>query len=154
MFTVSQIFSGKWARISAECLNSSLSWVVFLFLDFLDTVFCVIFGVLDAFMEGKASRCYCENMKERGSNENGEMSETLYGNERKNIFREIGFLGFLRKWDKSRKRSGRVEVKPTTRWSDCSCESCVSWLNHGDDQKLHFVVMEPPIGTFFFPCTH
>ena len=142
IFTVPQIFSGKWARISAEWLHSGLNWVVFLFLDFLDTLFCVLFRVLDEFMEGKASRCYCENM-----GEDGEMSETLYGKERKNIFREMGFLGFMRKWENSEKIGGRVEeAKRTTRWSDCECESCVSWLNDGNDQKLHVVVMETSEG--------
>ncbi|RVW34883.1 putative lysophospholipase BODYGUARD 5 [Vitis vinifera] len=143
MFTVSQILSGKWARISAESFISVLSWVVFLFLDFLDTVFCIFFRVLDEFMEGKASRCYCESKKEKGSNEEGEVSETLYGNERENIFREMGFLRFPGKWENAKKRVSRVEAK-MTRWSDCGCESCVSWLNNGDDQKLHVVVMEPP----------
>ena len=156
MFTVSQILSGKWARISAESFISVLSWVVFLFLDFLDTVFCIFFRVLDEFMEGKASRCYCESKEEKDSNEEGEVSETLYGNERKNIFREMGFLRFPGKWENAKKGVSRVEAK-MTRWSDCGCESCVSWLNNGDDQKLHVVVMEPPKGIlrkFIFPVVN
>ncbi|KAI9093694.1 hypothetical protein K1719_027143 [Acacia pycnantha] len=31
-------------------------------------------------------------------------------------------------------------------WSDCGCESCLSWVSDGD-HKLHFVVNEPPIAT-------
>ncbi|CAN1768517.1 Probable lysophospholipase BODYGUARD 4 [Linum perenne] len=30
------------------------------------------------------------------------------------------------------------------RWSDCGCESCVSWTKDGGTQKLHVVVREPP----------
>jgi hypothetical protein len=31
------------------------------------------------------------------------------------------------------------------RWSDCGCESCVSWMNNGDE-KLHVIVREPSKG--------
>lgn len=32
------------------------------------------------------------------------------------------------------------------RWSDCGCDSCLSWVNDGSEYKLHFVVKEPLLG--------
>ncbi|KAK9289350.1 hypothetical protein L1049_009108 [Liquidambar formosana] len=147
MITISEIFSRKWTRKAAGILLSALSLIVFLFLDFLDTVFCILYGFLDEFFEGNASQCYCKNREEQGRTTasgvgEGEVSETLYG--RKNIFREMGFLGLLRKRKDDKKRGGGVVVN---RWSDCGCDSCVSWQSNGD-QKLHVVVREPAEATY------
>jgi hypothetical protein len=141
---VPAVFSGKWLGESAGKLMSVVSVVVFLLLDFLDTLFCILYGILDEYFEGDASPCYCGERRRdlihdgEGKLE-GEMSETLY--ERKNVFREMGFLGFARKRKDSKKRGG-VEVN---RWSDCGCESCVSWMKNGD-QKLYVIVREPSKG--------
>ena len=59
-----------------------------------------------------------------------QVSETLYG--RRNVFREMGLLGIPRKLGKI---GGGVVGN---RWSDCGCESCVSWTSNGD-QRLHVV---------------
>ncbi|XP_059428065.1 probable lysophospholipase BODYGUARD 4 isoform X2 [Corylus avellana] len=139
---VPAVFSGKWLGESAGKLMSVVSVVVFLVLDFLDTLFCILYGILDEYFEGDASPCYCgkrrrELIHDGEGKLEGEMSETLYA--RKNVFREMGFLGFPRKRKDSKKRGGGVEVN---RWSECGCESCVSWMKKGD-QKLHVIVREP-----------
>lgn len=60
----------------------------------------------------------------------------------------MGFLRFPRKWDDS-KKTGIVDhevMKNSHRWSDCGCESCVSWMNNcvqDDEQKLHVQIKEP-----------
>ncbi|XP_062166082.1 probable lysophospholipase BODYGUARD 4 isoform X3 [Alnus glutinosa] len=87
-----------------------------------------------------ASPCYCGKRirRELIHDGEGEMSETLYT--RKNVFREMGFPGFATKRKDSINRSGGGVV--VNRWSDCGCESCVSWMNNGDE-KLHVIVREP-----------
>ncbi|XP_027351510.1 probable lysophospholipase BODYGUARD 5 isoform X2 [Abrus precatorius] len=69
------------------------------------------------------------------------VSDSLY--ERKNIFREMGFLQFGRKREDSNRKYGRDGEKSVKSWSDCGCESCLSWVNDESDYKLHFVVKEP-----------
>ncbi|KAF7135126.1 hypothetical protein RHSIM_Rhsim08G0193100 [Rhododendron simsii] len=136
---VSPIFSGK----TAEFLVSAMSSIVFLFLDFLDILLCVFFKIVDEIFEGNDGPCYCHNRGEgragaidkRGS----EVSETLYG--RENVFREMGSVRFPRKSEGFVKNGGGNGIVGN-RWSDCGCESCVSWMSIGD-QRLHVVVKEP-----------
>ncbi|XP_022719650.1 probable lysophospholipase BODYGUARD 4 [Durio zibethinus] len=127
-----------------------ITFLVFLSLDFLATVLCVIYKLLDELFDGKGSPCYCENKGEKNGEccgeEIKELSETLNG--RKNVFREMGFLGFARKCEYEKKNDddgGRKEL--VHRWSDCGCESLVSWMKK-DDQKLHVFVKELPQGKF------
>ncbi|OIT27657.1 PREDICTED: probable lysophospholipase BODYGUARD 4 [Nicotiana attenuata] len=138
MLKISASFSRKWLQTFKENLISSMSAVVFFFLDFLDVVFCVFFRLVDEFLEGKRSQCYCSVKKEEektvidGENE---LSESLY--ERRNVFREMGFLGNC-----SRKKEWR-KVNENVRWSDCGCKSCVSWMSNEAELKLYVVVKEP-----------
>lgn len=107
----------------------------------MDTVLCVLYNWLDRFIEGQeTSSCYCqkrEGKKDGEEEEECELSETLFG--RKNVFREMSFLGFGRKWEAFHRRDGGKEVN---RWSDCGCETCVSWMNDGE-RKLRVFVQEP-----------
>ncbi|OVA03916.1 Alpha/beta hydrolase fold-1 [Macleaya cordata] len=94
--------------------------------------------------------CHCENRGAQGRSVNGdddvdgevELSETLY--QRKNIFRDMGY--FLNKLI-TKERQGSNSMKKyrlmvKNRWSDCKCDSCLSWQKI-QDQKLHVVVKEP-----------
>ncbi|PPR84233.1 hypothetical protein GOBAR_AA36480 [Gossypium barbadense] len=147
-----EILAGKWTRKCGRTLFNSFTCVVFLFLDFLDAVLCVVFKLVDEFFEGNAcSPCYCGKAGDKnGENKETEMlSESLYG--RKYMLRNTGFLGFARKWRIYRKkkddRDGSVnEGLMVNRWSDCGCQSCVSWMKKGYDQKLHVVVKNLPQG--------
>ncbi|TYG37201.1 hypothetical protein E1A91_D13G118700v1 [Gossypium mustelinum] len=142
--------AGKWTRKSGRTLFDSITCVVFLFLDFLDAVLCVVFKLVDEFFEGNAcTPCYCGKAGDKnGENKETEMlSESLYG--RKYMLRNMGFLGFARKWRIYRKkkddRDGSVnEGLMVNRWSDCGCQSCVSWMKKEYDQKLHVVVKNLP----------
>ncbi|PWA99240.1 alpha/beta-Hydrolases superfamily protein [Artemisia annua] len=141
-------FYGKlWLRKTAEMINTIMSHVVFLILDLLDFLMCIFFRYVDSFLEGKPTTCYC------GGSQNGTttkdydernigVSDTLFG--RKNVFRKI--LGWKFN-DEGSKKSGSGDLVKTkkTRWSDCGCESCVSWMNIGGDLKLHVDVQEPSI---------
>ncbi|GFZ09395.1 alpha/beta-Hydrolases superfamily protein [Actinidia rufa] len=143
---VSPVFSGKWPRKTADFLVSAISRIVFLFLDFLDIVLCFFYRFVDEFFEGKANPCYCHNREEQGKGlgdeRESEVSETLYG--RRNVFREMGLFRIPRKLEGLVKIGGGIVGN---RWSDCSCESCVSWTSDGD-QRLHVVVREPSRATF------
>ncbi|KAL5834903.1 hypothetical protein ACOSQ4_014400 [Xanthoceras sorbifolium] len=135
-------FPGIWARKCATNVHAFLSSIIFLFLDFIDTLLCFIYRYLDEFFEGKAPHCYCKKRREQVGEEEIELSETLYG--RKSVFRR--FLGFTRKWKECEKTGG---VQRKNRWSDCGCESCVSWMKN-DEKKLHVVVREPSQGNDTF----
>lgn len=136
MQKISVNFSQKWLQILSEILISSASAVVFLFLDLLDAIFCVFFKLIDEFFEGKSSGCYCsienEEEEEEKSDSDNELSNTLY--KRRNLFRGIGFR---------RNVTSRRKLNENVRWSDCSCENCVSWMsNIAGELKLHVVVKE------------
>ncbi|PKI58900.1 hypothetical protein CRG98_020646, partial [Punica granatum] len=151
---------GQWGRKSAEALFCALNFIVFLFLDAVECVLCPVYRFLDSFFEGEASPCYCATQggeSSRGVNgeegeEEGELSESLY--RRENIFREMWFLAFGRKrasfGQEKRLVNGNGGSKGTpVRWSDCGCETCVSWMSN-TEQKLHVVVKEPS-GESVFP---
>lgn len=139
-------------------LVSALNFIVFLVFDFLDTFLCVVCRYIDELFEGQASSCYCTDKEEQQARRNGDgqegeelsLSETLY--ERKNVFRKMGFLGFVKKWRKSKSENPGKVKNLKNRWSDCGCQSCVSWTNDAA-QKLHFVIGEPETssqGIFIF----
>ncbi|GAB4834941.1 hypothetical protein Ancab_033207 [Ancistrocladus abbreviatus] len=136
----------KWSQRAAGILLSALSFIVFKLLDFLDAILCIFYAFLDELLEGNASQCYCHGRDESSSsNSNGNvaggedaLSESLYG--RKNVFRGIGLLSLGRKWEESRKKEGNLR---RNRWSDCGCESCLSWMKENGYLKLHVVVQEP-----------
>ncbi|KAF3565427.1 hypothetical protein DY000_02018718 [Brassica cretica] len=128
------ISTKKWARQSGTAIHAALSLLVFFFLDLTDAILCVVYVLLDEILEGKSQSCYC-NASPHTTGEN-EVSETLF--KRRNVFREMGFLGFARKF----KLSGRmVKSEKTHRWSDCGCLTCNSWMKN-EDGNLHVVVKD------------
>ncbi|CAL0323375.1 unnamed protein product [Lupinus luteus] len=133
--------SPKWLNNSVQVLISITCFLVFLIFDLLDAVFCVIFRYLDEHIEGEASPCCCGGKKEKNlrDDEDDGVSDSLY--KRKSIFREMGFLQFERK---RQSLNRKCSERPMNLWSDCGCDSCLSWVNEGD-YKLHFVVKEPLI---------
>ncbi|KAK6232730.1 hypothetical protein SCA6_002803 [Theobroma cacao] len=151
-------FLRNWTRKCTKNLLSAPNFVVFSYLDFLDSVFCVIYKYLDEFFEGKATPCYCITKSEmNGSNGKGSayneeigMSETLHGRKKK-LEELISLLQFVEKLLKQQKgvKSGysfRNQKKAAVhslghRWSDCGCDSCISWMKT-DDHKLYVVVEE------------
>ncbi|KAK1316233.1 hypothetical protein QJS10_CPA05g00641 [Acorus calamus] len=130
----------KWPIKASEALIWALSIAVFFYLDFLDTILCMVYGFLDDHLEERTSPCCCENRAKQGTFEGsdgeGEVSVTLH--ERRNIFRQLG----LSKLRKRREVNGEKGFRTEPRWSDCDCGSCVSWKGN-DEQKLHLVVKEP-----------
>ncbi|XP_022899592.1 probable lysophospholipase BODYGUARD 4 [Olea europaea var. sylvestris] len=139
---ISSVFSTIWLQKIAEFFISITSAIIFFFLDFLDFVMCIFFRFLDEFLEGKPSSCYCKVEQDKRAeileiDEESELSETFHG--RKNVFREMGFLRIPR----MRKDDGKFCAEKRNSWSDCGCESCVSWMNNGSNLKLHVVVKEP-----------
>ncbi|KAK1280124.1 hypothetical protein QJS04_geneDACA015111 [Acorus gramineus] len=130
----------KWPIKASEALIWALSIAVFFYLDFLDTILCMVYGFLDDHLEERTSPCCCENREKQGTFEGsdgeGEVSVTLH--ERRNIFRQLG----LSKLRKRREVNGEKGFRTEPRWSDCDCGSCVSWKGN-DEQKLHLVVKEP-----------
>ncbi|XWS57918.1 hypothetical protein CRYUN_Cryun09bG0214200 [Craigia yunnanensis] len=108
----------------------------------------------------KASPCYCrsKNKSENGSNgksfeshEEIGISETLHGREKK-LKELIVLLEFVEKLLNKKKGVGSAGYNSRNqknaavhrlgnRWSDCGCDSCISWMKT-DDPKLHVVVKE------------
>ncbi|KAL6009649.1 hypothetical protein ACLOJK_000078 [Asimina triloba] len=141
MLRIPTISARNWVNKFTDSFISVVSFFAFAFLDLLDCVFCLFYRWVDGFLEGNVSACYCQSNGEQSKKEVGEkgcgVSETLHG--RKNIFRDMGVLQIRRKTKRSGKNNGSSTV---TRWSDCSCDSCVSW-RWKTEHKLHFVVQEP-----------
>ncbi|KAG2405427.1 lysophospholipase BODYGUARD 4 [Vigna angularis] len=136
--------SPKWLTNCVQSLIFILCCVVFLIFDLLDSVFCVIYGYIDKLIEGEVSPCCCSNwerQKRRMNVTDDDISDSLY--ERRNIFREMGFLRYERKREDSTTNFVKGSARSVNRWSDCGCDSCLSWVNDGSDYKLHFVVKEP-----------
>ncbi|WOL06807.1 putative lysophospholipase BODYGUARD 4 isoform X1 [Canna indica] len=123
-----------------DSLISAISLFVFTFLDLLDLLLCYFYRFLDGILEDNPIPCYCHNRaKQEASDGEDIVSETLC--RRRNLFREMG-LPFL----KAKLDGKQYEGEPCSpRWSDCSCNSCLSWQEKGDE-KLHVVAMEPSQG--------
>lgn len=130
----------KWAEKSGTAIHAALSLIVFFFLDLVDVILCVVYEFVDEILEGKSRGCYCTASSPHNAGEN-ELSETLFG--RKNIFREMGFLGlgFVRKLKLSRKMRKAKIHESVNRWSDCGCQSCNSWTRN-EHGNLHVVVKD------------
>ncbi|RZC79102.1 hypothetical protein C5167_003319 [Papaver somniferum] len=135
----------KLPRIFSKTLVSAISYIVFAFLDLLDIVLCLFYRFIDGVKEGSTHLCYCKNRGTQRKYVNGEneeyteLSETFY--ERKNIFRDMGFFKLTKENEEGLiKKEGSVMVK--NRWSDCKCESCLSWQKF-EDQNLHVAVKQP-----------
>lgn len=141
--------SGKRLAKVAEVLISTISWIVFLFLDFLDVVMCIFFRVVDEFLEEKPSSCYCTKIPEEekkkclveredeDDNSENELSETLRG--RRNFFRDTIMSSA---WKRLGDDNDLMNIN-RIRWSDCGCESCSAWVTDGSNPKLYVVVKEP-----------
>nr|XP_043607662.1 probable lysophospholipase BODYGUARD 4 [Erigeron canadensis] len=134
----------NWPRKIAEFMLYIINSLVFLFLDFLDSIMCIFYKYVDEFLEGKSTPCYCQSqtLTKDFEERNIGISDTLFG--RKNVFRRMRFHGIkVWKFGEASKKTGSEDFRKT-RWSDCGCESCVSWMNNiGGDLKLHVVVKEP-----------
>ncbi|MED6218322.1 hypothetical protein PIB30_025725 [Stylosanthes scabra] len=128
-----------WLSNAAQILNSIICFLVFLIFDLLDAVFCVFFRFLDEYIEGEASPCCCADDGGGRKVKDDGLSESVY--ERKNIFRGMRFLKTRSDSNEECEKTGGSSMK--NRWSDCGCESCLSWMNDDGDYRLHFVVKEP-----------
>lgn len=62
------------------------------------------------------------------------------------MLREIGSVRYAKKPEGLEKSGGgKNGMIVKNRWSDCGCESCVSWMSISD-KRLHVVVQEPSQG--------
>ncbi|KAI4325578.1 hypothetical protein MLD38_030963 [Melastoma candidum] len=129
-------------KFAASLVLSPITTLLFLFLDFLDAVLCLVFRVLDVFLDGAAPPCYCRG---DGSSRNEVLSGSLC--RRRNVFREMGLFRVVGKLIAFRKDGGGDSPGGLTRWSDCRCDSCVSWSWDNAVKRrrrvLHTVVWEP-----------
>ncbi|XP_042064678.1 probable lysophospholipase BODYGUARD 4 [Salvia splendens] len=136
---MSTVSAREWVSRITETLISAASLPVFLLLDILDVIMCLIFRLLDRFLEGTNSSCYCHSDITQPPHSETELSESLHG--RKNIVREmlrlLKFPVFLTK-------NGTAPASRANRWSDCGCESCLSWMNHTQTHSnLHLLLKQP-----------
>ncbi|XP_050220965.1 probable lysophospholipase BODYGUARD 4 [Mercurialis annua] len=140
--TVSHTMSvEKLARKFREFLKNALTFIVFLLLDFLDAILCVVYKCLDKFLEGKSSPCHCGNKDSSITDEEHDvLSDSFFG--RSNVFRKFGSFVFRRKWRNHKTDEKLYDGEVKNKWSDCSCETCLSWLKDGGE-RLHVVVKDP-----------
>lgn len=125
-------------------LISATSLVVFAFLDLLDCVLCQVYRLVDELLEQSPIRCYCCRSGEEVGGLDGEISETL--RERRNLFRGKLSLGLDRGGNGADERG----ESRCGRWSDCGCESCLSWRGEGEEEKLHLVTNLPIQGLYSY----
>ncbi|CAN6479803.1 unnamed protein product [Victoria cruziana] len=137
------------ARQIADSLSSIATIAVFALLDIVDALLCYIYALLDALFEGKAGTavpCYCYENPER-TEQSCRTSETLH--DRGNRWRKLltGAEEFLGLKNRSTGKGGGKEAPVKkgggstakgSRWSDCNCESCISW-ERKDGGQLHVV---------------
>lgn len=150
------VMSGKWTpKAVVIIILPTISWIVFLFLDFLDIILCHFYKLVDEFLEGKACpSCYCMKMEQKETSihedevdRESELSETLHG--RRNLLRALmGSLGISLAPGGWRNGGTFSMRRSSNRWSDCGCDSCVEWMQNSKDLRLHVVVKEPQRGTF------
>lgn len=127
-------------RRFGTAIHTALSLIVFFFFDLIDAILCVVYEFVDEILEGKSRSCYCSAVAPQTTGEN-ECSETLF--RRRNIFREMWFLGFARRFKSKlsrRMRKSKIH-ESVNRWSDCGCQSCNSWTKN-EDENLHVVVKD------------
>lgn len=142
---MSRVSAREWASRITEILISAASLPVFLLLDILDVIMCLIFTLLDRFLDGGNSSCYCHSDITQPPDSETELSESLLHG-RKNIVREmlrlLKFPVFLTK-----KGTAQAQARRANRWSDCGCESCLSWMNQKQTHStLHLLVKQPQRG--------
>ncbi|KAL1195506.1 putative lysophospholipase BODYGUARD 4 [Cardamine amara subsp. amara] len=131
-------FTRKWARESVTAIHAALSLFIFFFFDLSDAILCIVYEFFDYVFEGKSRGCYCTEAALHTTGEN-EFSETLV--RRNNIFREMWFLGFPRKFKLPWKMRKSKIHESVNRWSDCGCQSCNSWTK-SEEGNLHVVVKD------------
>ncbi|XP_072961158.1 probable lysophospholipase BODYGUARD 4 [Typha angustifolia] len=144
MLRVAKLSLQKWPGRALDALNSAISGIVFALLDLLDFILCFFYRFVDGVLEENPIPCYCyHNRGKQGildvEEEEEEVSETLY--ERRNFFRQMDLLSLKERSHGGGEGGGGGKLR-SSRWSDCGCESCVSWQGKGEE-KLHLVVREP-----------
>ncbi|KAI3947450.1 hypothetical protein MKW98_011440 [Papaver atlanticum] len=112
----------------------AISYIVFALFDLLDMFLCLCHSFIDGLKEKNTNPCYCCKRKSvHGESNEDKLSETLY--DRKNIFRDLGFPKLAKESEEEEgSAAGFLMVK--NRWSDCNCESCLSWQKF-EDHNLH-----------------
>ncbi|XP_020583059.1 probable lysophospholipase BODYGUARD 4 isoform X2 [Phalaenopsis equestris] len=129
-------------RGATKAIICFLSSAIFAVLDLLDCALCIFYRFLDSVLEANPIPCHCRSGGEEAGHK---ISETLY--ERRNIFRDqiLGFVSEKGLGDDEEKEGKKKGGRRSPRWSDCSCESCVSWQNSPEKEKetLHLVIKEP-----------
>ncbi|CAL9230692.1 unnamed protein product [Arabidopsis halleri] len=128
-------------RRSGTAIHAALSSIVFFFLDLIDAILCVVYEFVDEILEGKSRGCYCTVASQGQTTVENEFSETLF--RRRNIFREMWFVGFAREFKSklSQKMKNSKIHESVNRWSDCGCQSCNSWTKNKDG-NLQVVVKD------------
>lgn len=123
---------------------AALAAAVFAVLDVVDVLLCLVYGVLDGFLEESPIGCYCHRSRGKAAatgEEDDGVSDTLYV--RRSACRDalLRLLGPV-VWGTRRKADALPAKARSPRWSDCCCGKCGAWRSNGGD-RLHFVLQEP-----------
>ncbi|KAI3912374.1 hypothetical protein MKX01_038436 [Papaver californicum] len=144
----SMVTTSKWLRrIVVNTIVPSITYIVFAFFDLLDMFLCLCYKLVDGYKEkSNTTPCYCSKNSRRTQRKCGhgdqtlsQPSETLY--KRKNIFRDLGFLNLAKDHSEEEEGSADGFLMVKNRWSDCNCESCLSWQKF-ENPNLHVSAAE------------
>ncbi|KAM3392250.1 hypothetical protein ACQJBY_013402 [Aegilops geniculata] len=131
----------EWPRAAMAALAAA----VFAALDVVDVLLCLVYGVLDGFLEESPVGCYCHRSRGKapavGEEEADGVSDTLYVRRsacRDALLRLLGAVG----GGTRRKEDAAPAKARSPRWSDCGCGKCGAWRSNGGD-RLHFILQEP-----------
>ncbi|KAE8782211.1 lipase 1 [Hordeum vulgare] len=135
----------EWPRAAMAALAAA----VFAALDVVDVLLCLVYGVLDGFLEESPLGCYCHRSQGKaaaaatGEEEDDGVSDTLYVRRsacRDALLRLVAAVG-----GGTRRKQGASPAKARSpRWSDCGCGKCRAWRASGaGGDRLRFVLQEP-----------
>ncbi|CAM0907577.1 unnamed protein product [Alopecurus aequalis] len=130
---------------TAKWPAAALAAAVFAFLDVLDVLLCLVYNILDGFLEESPVGCYCHRAYGTAAAAEGKdhigVSDTLYL--RRSACRDA-LLRLLRTVGVGMRRKNNASPGKarSPRWSDCGCGACLAWRSAGGD-RLHFVAQEP-----------
>ncbi|XP_072994957.1 probable lysophospholipase BODYGUARD 3 [Typha latifolia] len=162
--------------LAGRALNVAVSFVVFSFLDVLDVVLCIVYKLIDYFVEAEWKPCYCSSSKNTIASSGAmvvakttgpkvlrlcstrlqleDISDTLYA--RPSVVKEVTRTAISPATttftissgiaEMIKGKIGRRRPLPDPCWSDCDCKTCNSWSSSPSGSHLYVHVEEPKGG--------
>ncbi|KAE8801539.1 hypothetical protein D1007_22863 [Hordeum vulgare] len=135
----------EWPRAAMAALAAA----VFVALDVVDVLLCLVYGVLDGFLEESPLGCYCHRSQGKvaaaGEEEDDGSSRRREGRCQDACREELLWLVAAVGGGTRRKEGASPAKARSPRWSDGGCGKCRAWRTSGaGGDRLRFVLQEPP----------